>query len=137
MPPVEEAPSLHAAAHLYASDRNSLEITAVHCGFNKTDGGLASLGFTFVFHTPAPGFAFQESTAKPGEIGDEKWFVQEVSSDRLGDGRAIHKSRVWGPDGQHVGTTLQDGLARIKFKDEKEASDVLKGLQSSKEIAKL
>lgn len=137
MPPINEAPTLHAAAHIYASDRNSLEMIAHHCGFDKTRGAMSSLSFMIIFHTTPSGYAFQESAARPGQDGAEQWYIQEVSGDRLADGRGNHRSRIFDRNGQHVATTLQDGLIRIKFRDEAEAKRVLDGLRSSKETAKL
>jgi len=78
-----------------------------------------------VFHSQAPGFELG------GQGKDEKWYVQEVSTDRLGDGRGVHRSRIWSEEGVHVASSMQDGLIRLKFKDDAEverAKDGLKGV---------
>lgn len=112
LPPTAHAPNLHAAAHLYASDRNSLFIIARHFGVSEErKGPLGSLSHTVVFHVGADAL---DMGSKSGE--DASWFMQEAWSDRAGDGRGIHHSRMWDAEGRHIATTLQDGMVRVSGK---------------------
>ena len=43
-------PNLHAAAHLYASDRNSLFLISNAVGFADRIAKIASLGHSVIFH---------------------------------------------------------------------------------------
>jgi acyl-CoA thioesterase len=103
--------NLHATAHLYASDRNSLfHITNLHEA-SADIKRIASITHSLIFHGTPEEMLFSES--EPG-----KWFVQEVWSDWSGNGRGLHNSRLWrwpenGPD-VLVGSSLQDGLIRYK-----------------------
>lgn len=124
MPSLASDPNLHACAHLYASDVNSLLMVAAHTGLEGSYSQMASLSQTVLLHTGVGGF----------DVGDDgqgrKWYVLEVRADRLEDGRATHKSRIWREgDGLHVGSTMQDGLIRLRFQDEEEAERARRGLR--------
>jgi len=84
---------------------------------------MASLSQTVVFHSQASGFVVGS------ERGGGKWYVQEVSTDRMGDGRGIHRSRIWSEEGVHVASSMQDGLIRLRFEDEEEIGRAREGLK--------
>lgn len=111
LPPVHEVPNLHACAHLYASDRNSLFIIP---RFWEIEDNflLASLNHTVVFHGGA------ETLDMASAREEERWFVQESWTDRLGDGRGIHHSRLLDANGRHVASTMQDGMVTIGIERE-------------------
>jgi len=101
--------NLHAAAHLYASDRNSLFLISHAMGFGDQLAKIASLGHSVVFHTDGEGLVMEDEPE--GEDG-RGWWVQEAWSPRSGGGRGLHESRIWSPGGVHVATTWQDGLVK-------------------------
>lgn len=113
LPPVSSAPNLHAAAHLYASDRNSLFIIPKFWDIGDNYTAMASLNHTVVFHGGADLVDMQ------GEEGT-RWFVQEARTDRVADGRGMHHSRMMDMEGRHIATTMQDGLLRLGFHEEEE-----------------
>ena len=106
-----EAPvdlNLHAAAHLYASDRNSLFLIQRAAGYERLPTTMASLSHTVIFHRPA------ESLSMVDEKGKAKWFVQEAWTTFNGDLRATHNSYLWNfEEGEVIGTTIQDGMMRF------------------------
>lgn len=99
-------PNIHACAHLYASDRNSLFVVANHFEVSDKFTHMASLSHTVVFHTPALHIMTQSQSEK-------HWFTQEVWTTRAGGGRATHHSRIIGPGGTHVATSFQEGMIRV------------------------
>ncbi|KAI4726223.1 Thioesterase/thiol ester dehydrase-isomerase [Aureobasidium sp. EXF-10728] len=99
-------PNMHACAHLYASDRNSLFIVGRHFEISDRFTHMASLSHTVVFHSPASHIMLQDRSGK-------HWFSQEVWTTRAGGGRATHHSRIIGPGGTHVATTFQEGMIRV------------------------
>jgi acyl-CoA thioesterase len=99
-------PNIHACAHLYASDRNSLFIVARHFEVSDKFTHMASLSHTVVFHTPALHIMMQSQSGK-------HWFTQEVWTTRAGGGRGMHHSRIIGLGGTHVATSLQEGMIRV------------------------
>ncbi|KAF1928100.1 Thioesterase/thiol ester dehydrase-isomerase [Didymella exigua CBS 183.55] len=136
--------NLHACAHLYASDRNSLFMIPNHLDRGKEFTSMASLAHTVIFHVgvkdlimpPEP--HIDHPNADRTHWGDEKlslcsldgyeendrdadgrkWFVQEAWTTRVTGGRALHTSRMWDYErGVHIATTLQDGM--IRFDDGK------------------
>jgi len=108
IPPVSEAANLHACAHLYASDVMSLFVIVGLLELDAYVVSMASLSHTVIFHTAA------EPLGVYDESGNKRYFCQEVWTDRAEDGRGVHHSRIWGPDGRHVATSIQDGLVRLK-----------------------
>lgn len=131
--------NMHACAHLYASDRNSLFIVPNHLDRPRDYTRMASLSHSVVFHVgirdlimpPEP--RINHSNADPtlwenepllvcniegydrGDQDGRKWFVQEAHLTRATGGRALHTSRMWDYDtGVHIATTFQDGLIRFK-----------------------
>jgi acyl-CoA thioesterase II len=131
--------NMHACAHLYASDRNSLFIVPNHLERPRGYTRMASLSHSVIFHV---GIKDLIMTAEPridhpdadptlwedgslplcnleGHIGGDKdgrkWFVQEAHLTRATGGRALHTSRMWDYNsGVHVATTFQDGLIRFQ-----------------------
>lgn len=131
--------NLHACAHLYASDRNSLFIIPNHLSLGREYTRMASLSHTVIFHvgirdlvmSPEPRInhpnanptLFDEGSLplcnlEPYSKGDKdgrKWFVQEAWVTRAGGGRGLHTSRLFDyQSGVHIATTIQDGLVRFK-----------------------
>jgi hypothetical protein len=131
--------NMHACAHLYASDRNSLFIVPNHLDRPRGYTRMASLSHSVVFHVgikdlimPAePRINHQNADPTLWEDGSlplcnlegydkgdkdgRKWYVQEAHLTRATGGRALHTSRMWDYDtGVHIATTFQDGLIRFK-----------------------
>lgn len=109
--------NMAAVAHAYASDRNGLFLVAHAMGFADNLAKIASLGHSIIFHTAGQALMLSPSPGRPTasaespDWGDErKWVVQEAWTSRSGEGRGMHESRIWGEDGTHVATTMQDGL---------------------------
>lgn len=136
--------NLHACAHLYASDRNSLFIIPNHLDRGRDFTRMASLSHSVVFHVgiedlvmpPEPrddhpcadptdfedeGSALCNGEDREGmeksdkDEGGRKWYVQESWVTRAGGGRGLHMSRLWDYEkGIHIASTMQDGLVRFK-----------------------
>ena len=131
--------NLHACAHLYASDRNSLFLIPNHLDRGRDFTRMASLSHTVIFHVgikdllmpaePRINHAYADPTAfedtsspmcnicghEDGDRDGRKWFVQESWFTRAGGGRGLHQSRLFDyKKGTHIATTLQDGLIRFK-----------------------
>ena len=104
---MSEDPNLHACAHLYASDRNSLFVVANHLDVGNDFTQMASLSHTVVFHTPA------EDLITLSADGHRKWFTKEDWTSRAAGGRGIFQSRIIGPGGKHVATSFQEGVMRL------------------------
>lgn len=102
--------NLHACAHLYVSDRNSLFLAQRAFGFESVVGELGSLAHTVIFHGPA------SSLKMVDDKGNRKVYVQESWTSNSGADRVCHNSRLWDyQDGRIIATTLQDGMMRIQF----------------------
>lgn len=108
--------NLHACAHLYASDRNSLFLIANAHDIGDRFTGMGSVSHSVVFHVDSEGLRFSN--------GDEKtWFCQEAWTERSGGGRGLHSSKIWDRSGRHVASTWQDGMVRAaKSEDRVELS---------------
>ncbi|KAI9742093.1 MAG: hypothetical protein M1834_000483 [Cirrosporium novae-zelandiae] len=100
----EDDINLQACLHLYASDRNSLFIICHALGLDNFQA-MASLSHTVIFHVLEDGVLCR----------NEGWFCQEAWTERSGDGRGIHQSRLWSEGGVHVASTIQDGLVRVEM----------------------
>lgn len=110
-----EFDNLYACAHMYACDKNSLFLAARALG-HQTFSAMASLSITVVFHQHGESLRMVDWDAVPEEAGEslpKKWFIQEAWSPSSGDSRVAHESRLWGPDGTLLATTLQDGQLRL------------------------
>jgi acyl-CoA thioesterase len=125
--------NLHAIAHIYASDRNSLFVIGDHLDISADATRIATISHTVIFHVGVEELLFpnepadRPTNAAPTEqVGgaedapdpdskQRKWYMQEVWTDRAEGGRGLHRSRIWDPDtGRHLATTIQDGLVRFK-----------------------
>ncbi|KAJ8118080.1 hypothetical protein OPT61_g852 [Boeremia exigua] len=132
--------NLHACAHLYASDRNSLFIVPNHLNRGREFTRMASLSHSVIFHVgirdlimpPEPRInhpnadrtlwddeklslcsldGYEENDR---DSDGRKWFVQEAWVTRATGGRGLHTSRLWDYErGVHIATTYQDGLIRF------------------------
>lgn len=100
--------NLHACAHLYASDRNSMFLVTNALGIGDGFGRMASLSHTVILHVGAEGLLMVD------QKGEGRWFCQEAWTERSGGGRGLHVSRLWDEMGVHVGSTWQDGMLRLK-----------------------
>ncbi|KAI9716251.1 MAG: hypothetical protein M1812_005476 [Candelaria pacifica] len=94
--------NLHACAHLYASDRNSLFLITNSLGLGNNFSALASISHTVVFHVPSKNLMVREG----------EWFCQDAHSERSGSGRGLHMSKICDSNQIHIASTLQDGLVR-------------------------
>lgn len=111
--------NLHACAHIYASDRNSIEIVGNALGWADDVGSIGSLSHSVIFHVPRDGLVIQEG----------EWWVQEARTVRSGEGRGLHSSWIWRVGGEigdrrtgekdmHVASQWQEGMIRrTKEKD--------------------
>jgi hypothetical protein len=125
--------NLHAIAHIYASDRNSLFVNGNHLDMAADARRIATISHTVIFHVgikqllvsneptdrqPAttPTQIVPGSEHAPGSTSkSRKWYVQEIWTNRAEGGRSLHNSRLWDPDtGVHLATTIQDRLVRFK-----------------------
>ncbi|KXS96445.1 hypothetical protein AC578_3220 [Pseudocercospora eumusae] len=120
--------NLHAIAHLFASDRNSLFVIPRHLDLGMEVKRTASLSHTVIFHVDLDQMVMgdepegRNSRSPPTEDwgyadadeGGRQWYVQESWTTRAGGGRGLHHSRIWNLEtGMHVATTIQDGLVRF------------------------
>jgi len=121
---------LHACAHLYLSDKHSLEFAAAHTSLHKRWTAMASLSHTVIFHTTGPALVLGQTGIEVNEQQKEKWFVQEVWTDRVVDGRIVHKSKIYSEDGVHVASTMQDGLLRLAPEDQRDVEGGTEGWSS-------
>ncbi|KIW85964.1 acyl-CoA thioesterase II [Fonsecaea pedrosoi CBS 271.37] len=103
--------NLHAAAHLYASDRNSLFLIQRALGYEAVRTTMASLSHTVIFHGLADHLRMVDDS-KPDR--PSKWFVQESWTSNGADNRGCHHSLLWDPNtGRVIGTSMQDGMVRV------------------------
>lgn len=110
-------PNLHACAHLYASDRNSLFIVSNHLGVGDTYTQMGSLAHTVVFHVPLEEMLVGSDAA--AEESGREWFVKEDWTSRAAGGRGMFHSRVWDVRGRHVATLMQEGMVRVGSNESK------------------
>jgi acyl-CoA thioesterase len=112
-------PNLHACAHLYASDRNSLFLISNALGFGDQVGTMGSLSHSVIFHVRSVEL-FLIGEEEGG--GKSEWWVSEAWTPRSGQGRGMHESRIWSPSGVHIASTWQEGLVRKarRVEDEKQ-----------------
>jgi acyl-CoA thioesterase len=101
--------NLHACAHLYASDRNSLFLGQRALGFETVLGQMGSLAHTVHFHGPPQRLKMVDDTT-----GKRKMYIQESWTSNSGADRLCHNSRLWDyEEGRIIATTMQDGMIRI------------------------
>lgn len=104
-------PNLHAVAHLYASDRNSLYLIGNALNVSDRITKIGSLSHSVVFHVNSTDMALADDRA--GLEDEGKWWVHENWTPRTGHGRAMHESRTWRSDGLHIASSWQEGLLRV------------------------
>lgn len=107
-------PNLHACAHLYASDRNSLFLIMNALGFPDHVDKIGSLSHSVVIHVDSKRILLPETD---GENEDD-WFVQEAWTPRSEAGRGQHESKIWTSAGLHIASSWQDGLIRRAVGDD-------------------
>ena len=104
----EDDLNLHACAHLYASDRNSLFLGQRALGFETIIGQMGSLAHTVIFHGPPSRMQMVDDNGK------QKMYVQESWTSNSGADRLCHHGELWDYDeGRVIATTMQDGMMRI------------------------
>lgn len=88
--------------HLLASDRETIYLVARHLGVRAeaARGAVASVSHKVVLHDSSwRGVGFP--------AGEERWFVQEVETDRWADGRVVVRGRIVDVEtGAHVASTM-------------------------------
>lgn len=97
------SPNLHACAHLFASDRNSLYLISNALEIGNQIAKMGSLSHSVVFHVQSKELLL---------LDDETWFCQEAWTARSEGGRGMHESKIWNEKGLHVASTWQDGMVR-------------------------
>lgn len=97
--PVEDTNS-HILVHAFEADRNGLLTISNYLGWGYNLGVAASLSYTFTVHVNS-----EEAVMRDG------WWIQEVCWPRISAGRATLESRIWSPEGKHVASGYQDGIA--------------------------
>lgn len=98
----KDLPNLHACAHLYASDRNSLFLISNSVGFGDQVGKMGTLSHSVMFHVNSEDLLLSE----------QDWWCQEAWTSRSGGGRGMHESHIWRNDEILIASTWQDGLVR-------------------------
>lgn len=137
MPTWEEDANMHACAHLYASDRNSLFVISNHLGVGDNYSSIASLAHTVIFHSNA-----EEMNMIDPATGQARWFCQEAWAGGSRHGRGLHESRMWREDGLHVASTVQDGMLRPRTEQSKgkvgfSPDGMIEGMERRKALGKL
>jgi acyl-CoA thioesterase len=109
----EDDPNAHIVAHAFEADRNGLIMLTNSLGWGFNLGSAASLSYAFYVHVNA-----EEAVMK----GDG-WWIQEVYWPRVSAGRGLMESRIWSPEGKHVASGYQDGVAIPARKKEKKKTE--------------
>ncbi|KAI9709512.1 MAG: hypothetical protein M1820_003272 [Bogoriella megaspora] len=117
MPSVEDEANLHVIAHLYACDHNALFLVPNLLGKGGEVDAMASLQISVVMQGGVGDWDM-------GSKGNERWFCQESGVSWIGDGRALHESKIWSPEGRLVATTRQEGMVRLN----KDAEETVVGV---------
>lgn len=99
-------PSQHVLAHTFAADRNGLLMMINTFEYGWHLNTAATLSWSFYVHVD-PADAVMEG---------DGWWVLEDSFERAGAGRGFIVGRMYRPDGLHVATAVQDGIARVSEK---------------------
>lgn len=111
--------NLHACAHLYASDRNSLFLGKRALGFQTAAGTMGSLSHTVNIHCSPSELAMLEPAT-----GRCKTFVQESWISNSGGDRVCHNSRIFDfEQGRLLMSTVQDGMMRMSVKSDPDQID--------------
>ncbi|KAK7205285.1 thioesterase-like superfamily-domain-containing protein [Myxozyma melibiosi] len=107
LPLPDDDPNMHLAAHIYASDRNSL-FTSSRL-INRVDdiNRVVSLSHTIIFYPPS----------KPSRglfvRADKSWNTMESWTTRSGDGRLSYVGRMYDDEGEMFAEFMQDGLCKF------------------------
>ncbi|KAL7935811.1 thioesterase-like superfamily domain-containing protein [Trichoderma chlorosporum] len=109
----EDDANAHIVAHAYEADRNGLIMLTNALGWGFNLGTAASLSYSFYVHVNA-----DEAVMK----GDG-WWIQEVCWPRISAGRGMMESRIWSPEGKHVASGYQDGVAVPSAKKPKKKTE--------------
>lgn len=113
-----EDPNQHALAHAYAADRNGLLMLALDHDIELE--AAATLTWSFFMHTNVENALMRQSESGAGE-----WWILEDSFPRGKAGRGYVEGKIWSPEGVHVATAVQDGLARAFPPDDAKSSSKL------------
>ncbi|PHH75117.1 hypothetical protein CDD82_4594 [Ophiocordyceps australis] len=90
----------HIVCHAFEADRNGLIMLGNHIGYGYGLGRAASLSYSFYVHV----------NPEEAVMGDQGWWLQEVSWPRVSAGRCMMECRIWSPQGRHVASAYQDGM---------------------------
>ncbi|KAE8450931.1 hypothetical protein EG329_005371 [Mollisiaceae sp. DMI_Dod_QoI] len=99
-------PNLHACAHLYASDRNSVFVVTNATGTGDNIKAMGSLSHSVIFHVNGKDLVMRE----------REWWCQESWTPRSGWGRGVVESRIWRGK-TNVASTFQEGQVRWTDKE--------------------
>ena len=117
------APAAHLAALAYVSDSWFVGTVARAHGLppygtppphqadlpleeQKEVAMMVSLDHTVYFH-------------RPRAVRADRWMLSEMETPWSGDGRGLVMQRIWARDGALVATCVQEGLARVRPREEK------------------
>jgi len=98
--------NLHACAHLYASDRNSVFVVTNATRTGDNIKAMGSLSHSVIFHVNGEDLVMREG----------EWWCQESWTPRSGAGRGMVESRIWRAK-RHVASTFQEGQVRWTDKE--------------------
>ncbi|SPO03107.1 uncharacterized protein DNG_05789 [Cephalotrichum gorgonifer] len=129
----EELGNEHILAHAFAADRNGLLMLCRDFDFGWSPGAVATVSWSFYVHVNASEAVMRRSggrgrvagnyagsgaagtgagVASDGDGEDDGWWVLEDSFERAEAGRGFMVGRIFSPEGVHVATAVQDGIAR-------------------------
>ncbi|KAL6859532.1 thioesterase-like superfamily domain-containing protein [Trichoderma novae-zelandiae] len=97
----EDDANAHIVAHAFEADRNGLIMLTNSLGWGFNLGSAASLSYSFYVHV----------NADEAVMRGDGWWIQEVCWPRVSAGRGMMESRIWSPEGKHVASGYQDGVA--------------------------
>ncbi|EHK20620.1 uncharacterized protein TRIVIDRAFT_48947 [Trichoderma virens Gv29-8] len=109
----EDDANAHIVVHAFEADRNGLIMLTNALGWGYNLGSAASLSYSLYVHVNA-----DEAVMK----GDG-WWIQEVYWPRVSAGRGMMESRIWSPEGKHVASGYQDGIAMPRAKKAKKKTE--------------
>ena len=94
-------PAIHQTMMAYMSDMYLFGSSMLEHGLNMMTPNLqpASLDHTLWFHD---------------EFRADEWLLYDLTCEWTGQARGLNRGRFFTPDGRLVGTTMQEGLMRIK-----------------------
>lgn len=114
--------NLHICVHLLASDREIIFLVARHLGVRSFISAVSSLGHTVVMHELGEDVTFFRKRG-----AEQKWFCQEVWTDRWSDGRVVIHGKICDIDtGKHIATTTQDAILKVDLGGDEEVIGAFK-----------